>query len=508
MVIKSDITNKRKILKVKYDFYHIISEIGIVTLSIILYAMKIQQLYTKCLAEATYYVSSNNEAVIIDPLREIEPYLEILKTDNVVLKYIFLTHFHADFISGHVDLAKATGATIVYGPTAKADFKFHEGYDGEEFRIGNASIRLLHTPGHTLESSSYLLIDASGKEHCLFSGDTLFIGDVGRPDLAVSSNITKEDLAAKLFTSLHEKILTLPEDIIIYPNHGKGSACGKNMSADTFDTLANQKLVNYALNPNLSKDDFVKQVLDGLTTPPQYFPKNALMNKLVNKDITQVIKDGLSPISPEKFTEVATLNKALILDVRSTNDFIKQHVSNSIFIGLEGDFAPWVGSLITDINQPIILVAPKGKEKEAIVRLARIGYDTVLGYLEGDSDTWKTKGIKTESLSSVNAKNDELLTNVSFVDVRRLGEFNKRHVEHAIHIPLASIYNEFERLDKSSTYYVYCAGGYRSLIALSILKRLGFSNLINIDGGFKEILESKIPLSKCSNNCPSCACNT
>lgn len=468
--------------------------------------MKVQQLYTKCLAEATYYISSNDEAAIVDPLREIEPYLEILKTDNKALKYIFLTHFHADFISGHVDLAKATGATIVYGPTAKANFKFYEGYDGEEFIIGNVSIRLLHTPGHTLESSSFLLFDEFGKEHCLFSGDTLLIGDVGRPDLAVSSSVTKEDLAAKLFTSLHEKILTLPEDIIIYPNHGKGSACGKNMSADTFDTLAHQKLVNYALNSDLSKNDFVKLVLDGLTTPPQYFPKNALMNKQVNKNITQVIKDGLCPILPEEFTEITTLNKALILDVRSTSDFIKQHISDSIFIGLEGNFAPWVGSLITNINQPIILIAPKGKEEEAIVRLARVGYDTVLGYLEGDSDTWKTRGLKTESLFSVNAKNDELLKNVSFVDVRRLDEFNKRHVENAIHIPLASIHSKFESLDKNSTYYVYCAGGYRSLIALSILKHLGFTDLINIDGGFKEILESEIPLSNCSNNCPSCAC--
>lgn len=465
--------------------------------------MKVQQLYTKCLAEATYYISSNNEAAIIDPLREIEPYLNILRIDNKTLKYIFLTHFHADFISGHVDLAKATGATIVYGPSAKADFKFHEGNDGEEFNIGNVSIRLLHTPGHTLESSSYLLFDESGKEYCLFSGDTLFIGDVGRPDLAVSSSVTKEDLAAKLFTSLHEKILTLPEDIIIYPNHGKGSACGKNMSADTFDTLANQKLVNYALNPNLSKDDFVKQVLDGLSTPPQYFPKNAMMNKQVNKDITQVIKDGLCPLSPQKFTEVATLNNALILDVRSTNEFVKQHIQNSIFIGLEGDFAPWVGSLITDISQPIILVAPKGKEKEAIVRLARIGYDNVLGYLDGDLNSWK---FETNSLLSVNADTDELLTDVSFVDVRRFDEFNKRHVENAIHIPLADIYNQSTLLDKDATYYVYCAGGYRSLIALSILKRLGYTNLVNINGGFKEISESKIPLSKCSNNCPSCAC--
>ncbi len=460
--------------------------------------MKVQQLYTKCLAEATYYVSSNNEAAIIDPLREIEPYLNILSIDNKTLKYIFLTHFHADFISGHVDLAKATGATIVYGPSAKADFKFHEGFDGEEFSIGNVSIRLLHTPGHTLESSSYLLLDESGKEYCLFSGDTLFIGDVGRPDLAVSSSVTKEDLAAKLFTSLHEKILTLPEDIIIYPNHGKGSACGKNMSADTFDTLANQKLVNYALNPNLSKDDFVKQVLDGLSTPPQYFPKNAMMNKQVNKDITQVIKDGLCPLSPQKFTEVTTLNNALILDVRPTNEFVKQYIPNSIFIGLEGDFAPWVGSLITDISQPIILVAPKGKEKEAIVRLARIGYDNVLGYLDGDLDSWK---FETNSLLSVNANTDELLTNVSFVDVRRFDEFNKRHVENAIHIPLADIYNESHEIDQGTEYHIHCAGGYRSVIAASILKSRGFHKVIDVAGGFGAIKKTDLPLTEFV--CPS-----
>ena len=469
--------------------------------------MKVQQLYTKCLAEATYYISSNNEVAIIDPLRETAPYLDMLKKEGAKLKYIFLTHFHADFVSGHVDLAKETGATIVYGPSAKADFDFYEGKDNEIFPIGYLEIKLLHTPGHTLESSSYLLFDESKKEHCLFSGDTLFIGDVGRPDLAVSSNISKEDLAGKLFTSLREKITPLPEDIIIYPNHGKGSACGKNMSSETYDTLANQKRVNYALNPNLSKDEFVKQVLEGLSTPPQYFPKNAVMNKQVNKSINQVIADGLSPLSAAELMGYLTRNNALVLDVRPAGDFVKQHIPNSIFIGLEGDFAPWVGALIENLNQPIVLVAPRGKEEEAIIRLARIGYDNVLGYLEGGVSTWLENGFEIESINCMNADSTKLLEDASFVDVRRYGEFNDNHVKNALHIPLSEIDSASKNLDKGSRYYVYCAGGYRSVIASSILKQYGFTNIVNIDGGFTEILKGNILLEKCRKNCDSCLCD-
>jgi glyoxylase-like metal-dependent hydrolase (beta-lactamase superfamily II)/rhodanese-related sulfurtransferase len=470
--------------------------------------MEVQQLYTKCLAEATYYIQSKNEAVIIDPLRETEPYLEKLKEDKAILKYIFLTHFHADFVSGHVDLARITGATIVYGPTAKAAFDFYEGKDNEDFQIGEVRLRLLHTPGHTLESSSFLLFDESGKEHCLFSGDTLFIGDVGRPDLAVTSTISKEDLAAKLYSSLHDKILKLPDDVIIYPNHGKGSACGKKMSSETFDTLGHQKKVNYALDLNLNKEDFVNQVLDGLTSPPQYFPKNAKMNTQINKDINQVISDGLFPMTISQMMNHTALKYALLLDVRTVEEFAKEHIPNSIFIGLDGTFAPWVGALIKDMNQPIILIAPKGREKEAITRLSRIGYDNVLGYLEDGVYNWKEKGYKTESILCITANSEELLnSDTLFIDVRRDGEYNEDHTVNATHISLQEIYNTSINIDKEQRYYVYCAGGYRSVIAISILKQLGFLNLVNIDGGFTQILKSKIPLKNCRKNCDSCACN-
>lgn len=469
--------------------------------------MIVQQLYTKCLAEATYYISSNGEAVIIDPLRETQPYIEILKEEKATLKYIFLTHFHADFVSGHVDLARATGATIVYGPTATADFQFYEGKDNEVFKIGNIDIRLLHTPGHTLESSSYLLFDESGKEHCLFSGDTLFIGDVGRPDLAVSSGVTKEDLAGKLFTSLHEKILPLPEDIIIYPNHGKGSACGKNMSFETYDTLAHQKLVNYALNLNLSKEEFVKQVLDGLTTPPQYFLKNVKMNKQVNKEVNLVIKDGLLPLNAKETKHYLEHDNILLLDTRSPSEFTEEHIPNSFYIGLNGDFASWAGTLITDINQSIILVTSKSKEKEAITRLSRIGYDNILGYLNGGIKAWQENDYEVNTIPSLNAKSRYLLGVEKFIDVRRNDEYYVNHVKNAILLPLNYIYDKIEQLDKEKTYFIYCAGGYRSVIAASILKQRGFTKIINIDGGFAEILKSSIPLEKCKKSYHSCACN-
>jgi len=470
--------------------------------------MEVQQLYTKCLAEATYYIQSKGEAVIIDPLRETEPYLEKLKEDNATLQFVFLTHFHADFVSGHVDLAKATGATIVYGPSAKAEFDFYEGKDNEEFPVGDLTLKLLHTPGHTLESSSFLLLDETGKEHSLFSGDTLFIGDVGRPDLAVSSTVSKEDLAEKLYYSLHEKVLVLPDDVIVYPNHGKGSACGKNMSAATFDTLGNQKKVNYALNSNLSKEDFVAQVLEGLATPPQYFPKNAKLNTQVNKDVNQVISEGLFPITVAQMINHTSLKYALILDVRSIEAFTKEHIPNSMFIGLDGTFAPWAGALIKEINQPIILIAPEGREKEAIVRLSRIGYDTILGYLDGELSQWKENAFKTESVPCVTAASQKLLDEeISFIDVRRADEYKENHVSNAIHVSLQEIHEKAKGLDRDQKYYVYCAGGYRSIIAISVLRQLGFSNLINVDGGFAQILKSSISLKNCRQNCDSCACN-
>jgi len=470
--------------------------------------MKIEQLYTKCLAEATYFIASNGEAAIIDPLRDITPYIEMAKRDAVTIKYIFLTHFHADFVSGHVDLAKETGATIVYGPTATADFEFHEGKDNEDFILGDVILKLLHTPGHTLESSSFLLIDKLGNEYCLFSGDALFIGDVGRPDLAVSSSITKESLAEKLYTSLHEKIMKLPDNIIIYPNHGKGSACGKNMSNETFDTLGNQKRVNYALNPNLSKEEFVKQILDGLTDPPQYFPKNALMNKKVNTPIGELLSKGLTAITATQFQYYLAIDDILFLDVRSPKEFSEKHITGSIFIGLDGAFAPWVGALIENINQKIILITPEGREEETITRLSRIGYDNVLGYINGGVIAWEKEGLTTNELLTLEANDIELLDEeCSFLDVRRIGEYTENSILNAEHLPLDHINSSTKGREKNKEQYVYCAGGYRSVIAISILNRLGFKNLININGGFTEIAKSNIPLKIYKNNCTASACS-
>jgi glyoxylase-like metal-dependent hydrolase (beta-lactamase superfamily II)/rhodanese-related sulfurtransferase len=470
--------------------------------------MKVEQLYTKCLAEATYFIASNGEAAIIDPLREIAPYIAMAKKDEVTIKYIFLTHFHADFVSGHVDLAKETGATIVYGPTATADFDFHEGKDNENFKLGDVTLRLLHTPGHTLESSSFLLFDELGKEYCLFSGDALFIGDVGRPDLAVSSSVTKEDLAEKLFHSLRDIIMKLPNDIIIYPNHGKGSACGKNMSSETFDTLGNQKKVNYALNPDLSKEEFVKQILDGLSEPPQYFPKNALMNKRVNTPIGKLLTKGLTAITANQYQEYLAIDDVLFLDVRSPKEFAEKHIVNSIFIGLDGTFAPWVGALIENINQPIVLIAPEGREEETITRLSRIGYDNVLGYIKGGVLAWENEGLKMNEFLTLDANDIELLDEESsFLDVRRIGEFNDNCIKNAVHLPLDHIYLSANGQNKNKEKYVYCAGGYRSVIAISILIRLGFKNLININGGFSEIIKSNIPLKIYKNNCTTSACS-
>jgi len=470
--------------------------------------MKIEQLYTKCLAEATYYIASKDEVAIIDPLREIAPYLAMAKENKATIKYIFLTHFHADFVSGHVDLAKETGATIIYGPTATADFDFHEGIDKEEFKLGNVTIKLLHTPGHTLESSSFLLFDESGKEHCLFSGDALFIGDVGRPDLAVSSSVTKEDLAEKLYHSLRDVIMKLPNDVIIYPNHGKGSACGKNMSSETFDTLGNQKKVNYALNPELSKEEFVTQVLDGLAVPPQYFPKNVMMNKAINTSIGDILTKGLTAITAGQYHHYLAVEDVLFLDVRSPKEFTDKHISNSIFIGLDGTFAPWVGVLIENINQPIILITPEGREEEAVTRLSRIGYDNVLGFIEGGVETWEKGGLKINEIICLEADDNEMLIdNCSFLDVRRIGEFNENNIKNAENLPLDQVYISANDQDKNKGQYVYCAGGYRSVIAISILNRLGFKNLVNINGGFTEIVKSKIPLKICKDNCPTCACS-
>ncbi|MFK8037573.1 MAG: rhodanese-like domain-containing protein [Crocinitomicaceae bacterium] len=467
--------------------------------------MKIEQIYTGCLAEAAYYIQSEGEVAIIDPLRETDPYIERAKNDNSKIKYILLTHFHADFVSGHVDLAKKTGATIVFGPTASGDFQFHEGTDGELFTVGKAEIELLHTPGHTMESSSYLLRDQNGKEQCVFSGDTLFIGDVGRPDLAIKQGtLTEEDLAIHLFKSLRHKIMKLPDDVIVYPNHGAGSACGKNMSKETYDTLGHQKEVNYALRADMSEKEFVKEVLTGLTAPPQYFPKNVMMNKGVNTDIGEIIKRGTKKLNIEEFRGLSN-ESALMLDVRTQSEFTKAHIPGSIFIGLNGQFAPWVGALIMDIEQPIVLITPIGKEEEAVIRLSRIGYDNTVGFLDGGVQAWKAAGFETDAIKTVSphefesAFNNE---NIKVLDVRKKSEFESEYIVGAENEPLDTIHSNIENLDKNETYYIHCAGGYRSVIFESIAKANGIHNLIDVEEGYTGISE-KTKLERTEFVCPT-----
>ncbi len=469
--------------------------------------MYVEQLYTGCIAEAAYYIESNGEVAIIDPLRETTPYIDMANRRGAKIKYVFLTHFHADFVSGHVDLANQTGATIVYGPTAKASFDFHEGKDGEEFPIGDVKLRLLHTPGHTMESSSYLLVDAKGETPYVFTGDTLFIGDVGRPDLAVKSDLTQEDLARHLFKSLRNKLMTLPDETIVYPNHGAGSACGKNLSKETYDTIGHQKEVNYALRADMTEDEFVKEVTTGLVAPPQYFPKNAMMNKGVNKSYEEIIEDSNRHLSVEEFKVIRDKENALILDVRHHNNFVKEHIKGSWYIGLDGNFAPWVGALIEDLKQPILLVVPEGREEEAITRLARVGYDNVKGFLDGGIHAWEKAGEQVDAIMNMTAQEfAENIANhqVDVLDVRKESEYYSEHLVHdnVTNLPLDFIENNYQQLDKSKEYYVHCAGGYRSVIAISILKSKGYSDFINIDGGFGEM--KKVPELKMTEYmCPT-----
>jgi len=457
--------------------------------------MKVEQIYTKCLAEAAYYIESNGEAIIIDPLREIDPYLERAARGNAKIKYILETHFHADFVSGHVDLAKKTGATIVFGPTATADFDLKSVADGEILKVGNAQIKVIHTPGHTMESTCYLLIDEEGKETALFTGDTLFIGDVGRPDLAVKTTMSREDLAEHLFDSLRTKVMPLNDDIIVYPAHGAGSACGKNMSKETFDTLGNQKATNYALRADMSKEEFVTELLTGMLPAPQYFPKNALMNKSAdNKSFDAIIEKGTRTLSLDSFnTEVA--NGALILDVRHQRDFIQGYIPGAWFIGVDGGFAPWVGNLINDINQKIVLVCPEGRAEEVVTRLARVGYDNTLGFLEGGFATWAQAGNKIDMVAQESA--DEFATayakGIDVLDVRKPGEYTAEHVEQVDHLPLDYIFNHLDKVDVDKTYHVHCAGGYRSVIFISILKAKGFSKLIDVAGGYGALRQTAVP---------------
>lgn len=459
--------------------------------------MIIEQIYTNCLAQGAYYIESNGEAAIIDPLREPQPYIERAQKSGAQIKFIFETHIHADFVSGHVDLAKKTGATIVFGPNTKTTFNCYNASDNEEFKIGNIKIKVLHTPGHTLESVTYLLIDENGKNHAVFTGDTLFLGDVGRPDLAIKSDLTEKDLAGMLFESLRSKIMTLNDDVIVYPAHGAGSACGKNLSKETVGTIGEQKQTNYALRSEMSKEEFVKEVLEGISPPPQYFAKNALLNKTGYSDLDQVLDSGNTPLSVDLFEELAGNNNTLILDVRTQQEFVKNHIPGSIFIGLNGGFAPWVGALIVDITQPILLVVPEGKSEEAVTRLARVGYDNTLGYLDGGIESWINAGKKTDQITSITANEFEQYTKnetVNVLDVRKDGEYQSMHLssDHIQHFALDYINNQLDQLSSDKKYYIHCAGGYRSVIAASILKANGFHNIVDISGGFAALKKTNL----------------
>ena len=460
--------------------------------------MKVEQLYTNCLAEAAYYIESEGESAIIDPLRETAPYLKMAQKNGSTIKYIFETHFHADFVSGHVDLAKKTGAAIVYGPKANPGFDAVIAEDNQEFKIGAVTLRVLHTPGHTQESSTFLLIDETGNETAIFTGDTLFLGDVGRPDLAIKTDLTQEDLAGMLYDSLRNRIMTLPDSITVYPGHGAGSSCGKNMSKETVGTLGEQKQTNYALRADMTKEEFIKEVTDGILPPPQYFPKNAVMNKMGYDSFDEVIRRGNRALSMEEFKHEVD-NGALILDVRTQFDFVKGFIPNSLFIGLNGTFAMWVGALIEDINQKIVLVAPEGKEEEAVTRLSRVGYDNTVGYLKGGVAAYNGTLNTIESVSASSIENH--LEKLHIVDVRKPGEWDAEHVEGASLHPLDYLNENIDKLDKNTPYHIHCAGGYRSVIAISLLMRNGFTKLTDIAGGFAEIAKTNIPTT--TFVCPS-----
>ncbi len=464
--------------------------------------MNLEQIYTACIAEAAYYITSNGEAAIVDPLREIQPYLDRLERDNVKLKYIFETHFHADFVSGHVDLAKKTGATIVYGPTSiKTGFEMYVGHDNEIFNLGAAKIKLIHTPGHTLESSCFLLIDEEGKEKGIITGDTLFIGDVGRPDLAqyVIEDLTQDKLARHLFHSLRNKIMPLSDDLIVYPNHGAGSACGKNMSKETTDTLGNQKQTNYALNPALTEDQFVNEILAGLVAPPQYFPKNVLMNIQGSEGVDTIIEKGKTPLSPNAFEFIANEKRPLILDTRNPVAFALGFIPNSINIGLDGSFAMWVGELILDIQQEILLVAENDeKVEEAIIRLSRVGYDHPIGYLEGGFESWKNSGKEIDVVHRITA--EELAEHLrkeqkKVFDVRKVSEYNSEHLIDAKNIPLNELSNHLSEFPKDEAFILHCAGGYRSMIAASILKQRGFDNFVDVIEGMNALKKTNLAMT-------------
>ncbi len=460
--------------------------------------MTVEQIYTGCLAEAAYYIESKGEAVIIDPLRETAPYLERAKADGAKIKYVLETHFHADFVSGHLDLAKKTGAEIVFGPTAQPAFEAHIAKDGEILNVGDVKIKVLHTPGHTMESTTYLLIDENGNENAIFTGDTLFIGDVGRPDLAVKSDLTREDLAGHLYDSLRSKIMPLSDEVKVFPGHGAGSACGKKMAKETESTLGIQKATNYALRADMTKEEFVKEVTEGLVDPPQYFPKNAVMNKMGYESIDDVLKKGITALNPREFETVAEAEEALIIDTRPEQEFVKGFIPNSIFIGLDGSFASWVGTLIVDLKQAILFIAPEGREEEVVTRLARVGYDNTLGYLKGGITSWKAEGRELDTIEEVSAAAlAEIVkkNNVKVLDVRRTSEFEAQHVKGFENFPLDFINKNMSAVNRENKYYLHCQSGYRSVVAASILRARGFENLVNVAGGFKQLIETDLPLT-------------
>ena len=464
--------------------------------------MKVEQIYTGCLAHAAYYIESKGEAAVFDPLREVQPYIDRAQIDNAEIKYVFETHFHADFVSGHLDLRKKTGAEIVFGPNAKPGYEATIAKDGQVFKVGDYKVKVIHTPGHTMESTTYLLIDDQGKEHGIITGDTLFIGDVGRPDLAqhVVSELTEEKLAGHLYDSLRNKIMPLSDDLIVYPNHGAGSACGKMMSKETTDTLGHQKEVNYALQPDMSKEEFIKELLTGLTAPPGYFPQNVLMNIKGYESLDSIMERGTQPLSAEAFEAAANETGALVLDTRNAGDFAKGFIPNSINIGLEGSFAQWVGEMIPDVKQPILLITEPGKEEEAVTRLSRVGYDNTLGYLKGGIESWKKSGKDMEQTrrSTVEQVVDQYEKHQlpMVIDVRKKSEFDSEHLIDAVNIPLNEINQHLAEIPKDKPFLLHCAGGYRSMIASSILKQRGWNNFTDIIGGFDALKETELPKSE------------
>ncbi len=470
--------------------------------------MKIEQIYTGCLAQGAYYIESQGEVAIIDPLREVQQYIDKAEKNDSKIKYIFETHFHADFVSGHVTLSELTGAPIIYGPNANPSFQAHIAKDNEVFHLGDITITVLHTPGHTMESTTYLLKDHNGENIAIFTGDTLFLGDVGRPDLAQkAANLTQEQLAGTLFDSLRNKIMPLEDHLIVYPAHGAGSACGKNLSKETIGTLGQQKQTNYALRANMTKQEFINEVTDGLQPPPAYFPLNVKLNKEGYQNVQTIIENN-KPYSAQELKKAVEANNALLLDVRSGEQFAKAHIPGSIFIGLDGQFAPWVGALIKDIQQPIILICPQNREKEAITRLARVGYDNTLGYLEGGMDTWIQAQLPTDCINQVQATTlqSNIITNpLAVYDVRKPGEFNSARLDYdkLHHTPLDNLNEFISEFPINEPFYIHCAGGYRSLIAASILKARGYHNMIDVIGGFGTIKKTSLPIvqNQCSSSC-------